>query len=102
MNIRKNLRTISFLIGCILCMGVQMASADEISDLRTELESLRQAVRELKTVTEKQQAVIESLTSGPPKAENVVVIPQQPLAAGNQALARAQIPFIPEIGVVAD
>ena len=103
MSTRRYSPTFSTFIACLLCLKVSSAAADELTELKEELQSLRQAVQELKSAMHKQQEIIEALSAsriasasgGPSKQQGLFSSP-------TQTTAKAPVPLIPEIGVVAD
>ena len=87
----------------LLAVNAKSAVADELEDLKKELRSLQQTVQQLKVTSQKQQEIIENLTSGTASAVPAAR-PADPAAAVPVApvSAKAPAPFIPDIGVVAD
>ncbi len=87
----------------VLCFGASSAAADDLAELRKELQSLRQEVQQLKMVTQKQQATIESLTAETTVPASDTIAKQQdssPVTA--TGTNKSPVPFIPDIGVIAD
>ena len=102
MNNQRICRTFTVLISSFLYFGASSAAADDLADLKKELRSLRQEVQELRVITQKQQATIESLTSAKTVSASDTIAKQQEPVPATQPAAKAPMPFIPDIGVVAD
>lgn len=96
------MRIVFVLILFSLCLIINTAFADEITELKEQVKALTQTVQDLKSTVESQQKEINSLkevqnTTSPPQVAAAQPIPQsqapKPLLGGK---------FTPEIGAVAD
>lgn len=102
MHNQKTFRNLKILIASLLYFNSSSTAADELAELRKELRSLRQEVQELKATSQKQQATIENLTMAKLSSAPDAISRQQEPAPLLQTTAKAPVPFIPDIGVVAD
>jgi len=99
----NNLSCIAISV-CLYCSSnAQSARADELTELKKELQSLKQTVQGLKETTQRQQQVIDSFTSGTGMTSASHESKQPPpFLASSGSASKTAVPFIPDIGVVAD
>ena len=84
------------LFFCILCLTSQQIHADEEPSLQSQVNELKERLKELKSIVEKQQQEIAQLK------QSQETPPVQSVAQSQTQAGPTRAKFIPEIGVVAD